>query len=180
MNIMQMTKRIFLLLVVNILVMTTITVVLGLLGAGHYLPQGRLSGLAVFCLVWGFGGAFISLGLSRLMAKWMMGVQVIDPSQARGDSAELVAMVHRLAAAAGVKSKAEECPPADAERHTGYKVGGISPFATRRVLPVFVDELALCHDRIFVNGGSHGLLVELAPADLVEALQATVASLAVD
>ena len=77
MKLMQMTKRIFLLLVVNILVMTTITLVLGLLGAGHYLPQGRLSGLAVFCLVWGFGGAFISLGLSRLMAKWMMGVQVI-------------------------------------------------------------------------------------------------------
>ena len=83
MNIMQMTKRIFLLVVVNILVMTTITLVLGLLHVGHYFPQGGLAGLAVFCLVWGFGGAFISLGLSRLMAKWMMGVQVIPPNTSR-------------------------------------------------------------------------------------------------
>jgi len=102
MNILQMTKRIFLLLVVNILVMTTITVVLALLGAGHYLPQGRLSGLAVFCLVWGFGGAFISLGLSRLMAKWMMGVQVI-PSDTRDPALqELVETVHGLARSAGL------------------------------------------------------------------------------
>jgi heat shock protein HtpX len=56
MNIMQMTKRIFLLLVVNILVMTTITLVLGLLHVGGYFPEGGLAGLAVFCLVWGFGG----------------------------------------------------------------------------------------------------------------------------
>ena len=102
MNIMQMTKRIFLLLVVNILVMTTITLVLGLLGAGHYLPQGRLAGLAVFCLVWGFGGAFISLGLSRLMAKWMMGVKVIPPDTREPALQELVETVHHLARSAGL------------------------------------------------------------------------------
>ena len=102
MNILQMTKRIFLLLVVNILVMTTITLVLGLLGAGHYLPQGRLAGLAVFCLVWGFGGAFISLGLSRLMAKWMMGVKVIPPDTRDPALQELVETVHALARSAGL------------------------------------------------------------------------------
>ena len=102
MNIMQMTKRIFLLVMVNILVMTTITVVLALLGAGHYLPQGRLTGLAVFCLVWGFGGAFISLGLSRLMAKWMMGVRVIPPNTSDSALRELVDTVHALARSAGL------------------------------------------------------------------------------
>ena len=99
---MQMTKRIFLLVLVNILVMTTITVVLALLGAGHYLPQGRLAGLAVFCLVWGFGGAFISLGLSRLMAKWMMGVQVIPRNTSDPTLQQLVDTVHGLARSAGL------------------------------------------------------------------------------
>ena len=102
MNILQMTKRIFLLLVVNILVMSTITLVLGMLGAGHYLPQGRLAGLAVFCLVWGFGGAFISLGLSRLMAKWMMGVQIIPLNTRDPALQELVETVHNLARSAGL------------------------------------------------------------------------------
>jgi len=102
MNILQMTKRVFLLVMVNILVMTTITLVLALLGAGHYLPQGRLTGLAVFCLVWGFGGAFISLGLSRLMAKWMMGVRVIPPNTADPTLRELVDTVHGLARGAGL------------------------------------------------------------------------------
>jgi len=102
MKIMQMTKRIFLLLVVNILVMTTITLVLALLGAGHYLPEGRLTGLAVFCLVWGFGGAFISLGLSRLMAKWMMGVRVIPPNTSDPTLRDLVDTVHGLARSAGL------------------------------------------------------------------------------
>ena len=102
MKIMQMTKRIFLLMVVNILVMTTITLVLGLLGAGRYFPQGGLASLAVFCLVWGFGGAFISLALSRLMAKWMMGVRVIPPDTSDPGLRRLVETVHELARGAGL------------------------------------------------------------------------------
>ncbi len=102
MNIAQMSKRVFLLIAVNILVMTTITLVLGLLRVGHYFPQNGLAGLAVFCLVWGFGGAFISLGLSRLMAKWMMGVQVIPPNTNDRALQELVETVHRLARNAGL------------------------------------------------------------------------------
>lgn len=86
----------------------------------------------------------------------------------------------RLGAAAGAKSKAQECSPADAERYTGYQVGGISPFGTRRPMRVFVDELALCHETIYVNGGSHGLLVEVKPEDLTAALEAVVAPLAAD
>src|SRR3974377_1024713 len=98
----QMAKRIILFVMVNILVMTTITLVLGLLRVGNYFPQGGLAGLAVFCLVWGFGGAFISLALSRLMAKWMMGVQVIPPNTSDPALQELVETVHTLARNAGL------------------------------------------------------------------------------
>ena len=102
MNIAQISKRIFLLILVNILVVTTITLVLGLLRVGHYFPEGGLAGLAVSCLVFGFGGAFISLGLSRLMAKWMMGVHVIPPNTSDPALQELVETVHGLARAAGL------------------------------------------------------------------------------
>jgi len=97
-------KRIFLFLLVNILVMTTITVVLSLLGVQPYLQQNGLDlvSLAIFCLVWGMGGAFISLALSRWMAKRMMGVQVIDPDT-RGPGAQaLVQTVQGLAHGAGI------------------------------------------------------------------------------
>src|SRR6266849_3209924 len=93
MNIAHVAKRIFLLVMVNILVMATITVVLGLLRVGNYFPTGGLAGLAVFCLVWGFAGAFISLALSRFMAKWMMGVQVIPPDTSDPALRELVETV---------------------------------------------------------------------------------------
>ncbi len=92
-----MAKRVVLLLVVNLLVMTTVSIVLGLLGVGRYLPSGNLTGLAVICLVWGFAGALISLALSRLMAKWMMGVQVIPPNTDDPELRELVQTVHELA-----------------------------------------------------------------------------------
>ena len=102
MKIGQMSKRIFLLVAVNLLVVTTISIVLRLLRVGHYFPQGGLAGLAVFCLVWGFGGAFISLGISRLMAKWMMGVRVIPPNTSDSTLQELVQTVHAQARAAGL------------------------------------------------------------------------------
>jgi heat shock protein HtpX len=92
-----MAKRIFLFAAVNILVMVTITLVMGVLGAGRYFPRGGLGGLAVFCLIWGFAGAFISLALSRLMAKWFMGVKVIPADTHDRELRELVDMVHRLA-----------------------------------------------------------------------------------
>lgn len=100
MKIAQFGKRIFLLVAVNILVMFTITVVLTLLRLNRYFPQGGLAGLAVVCLVWGFAGAFISLALSRVMAKWMMGVQVIPPETGDPVLSRLVETVHGLARAA--------------------------------------------------------------------------------
>lgn len=97
-----MAKRVFLLLATNILVVATITLILGVLGLGNYFPRGGLAGLAVFCLVWGFGGAFISLGLSRFMAKHMMGVKVIPPEVTDPQLRELVQTVHALARQAGL------------------------------------------------------------------------------
>src|SRR6266853_5562516 len=96
----QIAKRVFLLVAVNVLVMLTITVILSLLRVNRYFPQGGLAGLAVVSLVWGFAGAFISLALSRLMAKWMMGVRVIPPETAEPALRQLVETVHGLARAA--------------------------------------------------------------------------------
>src|SRR5438876_554547 len=93
----QISKRIFLFLAVNTLVLLTISLVLSVLGVRYRLGSGQYGPLMVFCLVWGMGGAFISLGLSRLMAKWFMGVEVIDPRTSNPDLQELVQTVHGLA-----------------------------------------------------------------------------------
>jgi Cys-tRNA(Pro)/Cys-tRNA(Cys) deacylase len=69
-------------------------------------------------------------------------------------------------------------PPADAERATGYVVGGISPLGQRRRLPTTVDESALAWDTILVSAGRRGLQIELAPADLVRLTGAGVAAIA--
>jgi Cys-tRNA(Pro)/Cys-tRNA(Cys) deacylase len=69
-------------------------------------------------------------------------------------------------------------PPADAERATGYVVGGISPLGQRRRLPTTVDESALAWDTILVSAGRRGLQIELAPADLVRLTDAGVAAIA--
>lgn len=102
---MKIAKRVFLFVAVNVLVVATISVVLSLLGVRPYLTARGIdyTSLAVFCLVWGFGGAFISLGLSRVMAKWSMGVKLIDPSTPDPGAQELVSTVHRLAQAAGLR-----------------------------------------------------------------------------
>ena len=60
----------------------------------------------------------------------------------------------------------ELCKPEVANRHSGYQVGGTSPFGTRKKMPVYVERSVLALDRIYVNGGSRGFLVGLAPADL--------------
>jgi Cys-tRNA(Pro) deacylase len=77
-----------------------------------------------------------------------------------------------LARQAGRKSIAP-CDPDVASRHSGYLIGGTSPFGTRKRLPVYVERSVLALPRIWINGGRRGYLVGLAPAVLVELLQAT-------
>jgi Cys-tRNA(Pro)/Cys-tRNA(Cys) deacylase len=85
----------------------------------------------------------------------------------------------RLAAAAGVKSAAM-LASTEAERITGYHVGGISPLGQRRAVPTWVDESALGFATVFLNGGRRGLQIEMAPADLIRVLGARTAILASD
>ncbi len=102
-------KRIGLFLIVNILVMITISTILSFLGIGNYLgPNGLdITSLAVFCLIWGMVGSLISLSLSRFMAKKMMGVQVIPPDVQDPQLRELVHTVHQLAQAARLPAMPE-------------------------------------------------------------------------
>ena len=65
------------------------------------------------------------------------------------------------------------CKPDVANRHSGYQVGGTSPFGTRKAMPVYIERTILDLERVFINGGSRGFLVALAPADLARALKPT-------
>ena len=85
----------------------------------------------------------------------------------------------KLAAVFDGKS-AQMMEPADAERATGYVVGGISPFGQKKPAPTAIEEAALRHDLVYLNGGQRGLQVRLSPSDLAGLLQARVASLVSD
>jgi Cys-tRNA(Pro)/Cys-tRNA(Cys) deacylase len=76
--------------------------------------------------------------------------------------------------------RATMAEPAEAERATGYVVGGISPLGTRRLLPVVVERAVLEHATVFMSAGRRGLQVELAPADLVRLSSAQMARLTRD
>lgn len=76
-----------------------------------------------------------------------------------------------LARQIGAKT-VEPCEPAVAERHTGYLVGGTSPFGTRKAMPVYIERSILALDAVYINGGRRGFLIRLAPADIVRSLNA--------
>ena len=103
-----MFKRIGYFLITNLLIVITISFLLSILGVRPYLNAAGLDygSLAIFCLVWGMAGAFISLALSRISAKWMLGVKVIDPNRG-GELQWLVAKVHDLARKAGLSTMPE-------------------------------------------------------------------------
>jgi heat shock protein HtpX len=103
----QVTKRITLLLLVNLLVMLTIGIIVSLLFHGVATRMGGSPRLFLFCFVWGMGGAFVSLAISRLMAKMSMGVRVIDPNTSDPDLQRLVQTVNHLARAAGLSTMPE-------------------------------------------------------------------------
>jgi len=76
-----------------------------------------------------------------------------------------------LARAIGVKS-VEPCKPEVAQRHSGYLLGGTSPFGLRKAMPVFVEESVLALTKIYINGGRRGFLVGIDPAVLTGTLGA--------
>ena len=83
-----------------------------------------------------------------------------------------------LARALGVKS-VHPCAPETAERHSGYQVGGTSPFGLRKPLPVYVEESVLALPVIYINGGRRGFIVGLDPKELVRLLRPTPVRVAV-
>ncbi|PVE25576.1 Cys-tRNA(Pro) deacylase [Microvirga sp. KLBC 81] len=82
----------------------------------------------------------------------------------------------KLASALGGKA-AQMMKPADAERVTGYHVGGISPFGQKKRVPTLIEQSAFAHDQVFMNGGQRGLQVKLKPSNAASALKAKVAEL---
>jgi Cys-tRNA(Pro) deacylase len=95
------------------------------------------------------------------------------------DGKPLIVLMHgdrevslkNLARQIGAK-RVEPCKPGVAERHSGYQVGGTSPFGTRKALPIFVERSVLSLPVIYINGGRRGYLVGIAPEALVDLLQA--------
>ena len=84
-----------------------------------------------------------------------------------------------LARAIGAKA-IEPCRPDVAEKHTGYLVGGTSPFGTRKSLPVYVERTVLALELVYVNGGRRGFLVALNPKAFVDVLNATPVDVAIE
>lgn len=83
----------------------------------------------------------------------------------------------KLAAVFGGKS-AQMMKPADAERLTGFKVGGVSPFGQRKAVRTVIDETAVLFDQVLINAGQRGLLLAIAPEDAVKAASAALADVA--
>ena len=68
------------------------------------------------------------------------------------------------------RKRVEPCRPEVAQRHSGYQVGGTSPFATRKAMPIYVERTILALPKIYINGGRRGFLVGIAPQELVRLL----------
>lgn len=102
------------------------------------------------------------------------------------DAKPLIVLMHgdrkvstkELARAAGCK-RIEPCKPEVANRHSGFLVGGTSPFGTRKAMPVYLERTVLELPRIYINGGRRGYLVGLRPEDLVRVLQPKLVSVAI-
>lgn len=84
-----------------------------------------------------------------------------------------------LARQAGCK-KIEPCKPEVANRHTGFLVGGTSPFGTKKAMPVFIEKSILAESVIYINGGRRGYLVGIHPHDLMQVLKPTVVEVALE
>jgi Cys-tRNA(Pro) deacylase len=127
--------------------------------------------------------AYVEHGGTRVSAQ-ALGVperEVVKTLVMEDDNAQpLLVLMHgdrtvstkNLARQTGRK-RIEPCDPAVAQRHTGYQVGGTSPFGTRKKMPVFLERSILVLPRLYINGGRRGFLVCIEPAVLVDLLGAT-------
>lgn len=106
---MTIAKRVTLFLALNFLVVITMSVILSVLGVHPYLSEYGLDygSLAIFCLLWGFGGSFISLWLSKPIAKWQYRVKIIEPSASDPELRSLVTIVHDLCRRTGITKMPE-------------------------------------------------------------------------
>jgi Cys-tRNA(Pro)/Cys-tRNA(Cys) deacylase len=117
-----------------------------------------------------------SIGLQAACSLGVEAARVLKTLMAEVDGKPVCAVVpsdcevsmKKLASAFGGKA-AKMMRPADAERLTGYHVGGISPFGQKKRVPVAIEAAALGHESVFLNGGQRGLQVELDPHDAVQA-----------
>src|SRR6185312_6927770 len=108
-----------------------------------------------------------SIGLQAAHALGVEPGRVLKTLMAEADGRPVCEVsMKKLAGAFGAKA-AKMMRPADAERLTGYHVGGISPFGQKKRVPVAIEAAALGHASIFLNGGQRGLQVELAPQDAI-------------
>ncbi len=156
-------KRILLFAAVNIAIVATVSLVLNLLGVQPYLTSRGLNlpSLAAFCLVWGMVGSFVSLLISKPMAKWSLGVEVIDPNTG-GRNGELVQMVHRLAKAAGLPKMPE------VGVYPGMEINAFATGATKSSSLVAVSQGLLNRmDREEVEGVLGHEIAHIANGDMV-------------
>ncbi|MDI4235633.1 Cys-tRNA(Pro) deacylase [Bradyrhizobium sp. Arg237L] len=122
-----------------------------------------------------------SIGLQAAEALGVAPKRMLKTLMAEVDGKPVCAVVpsdcevsmKKLASAFGGKT-AKMMRPADAERLTGYHVGGISPFGQKKRVPIAIEQAALNETSVFVNGGQRGLQIELAPDDAVKAVGAIV------
>lgn len=121
---MKLGKRIFLFMAVNILIIGMISTLTSVLGLQPYLDAKGINyqSLMIFCVIWGFGGAFISLALSKVMAKWMMGVKIIAPDTTDLAQQKLLQKIYLFARNAGL-SKMPEVGYYEADELNAFATG---------------------------------------------------------
>lgn len=144
----------------------------------------RKFGLAFRLHTYVYDSSAESIGLQAAEALGVEPNRMLKTLMAEVDGRAVCAVVpsdcelsmKKLAAAMDGKS-AKMMKPADAERLTGYHVGGISPFGQKKRVPTAIDASALTHITIFVNGGQRGLQIEIDPNDAALAAGATMKAL---
>ena len=128
----------------------------------------------------GTGHSSASMGVSEHQV-----IKTLVMENERGEA--LIVLMHgdrkvstkELARQAGVKRIAP-CKPEVATRHSGYLIGGTSPFGTRKSMPIYLERSVLGLDRIYINGGRRGYLLGMAPADLTRVLSPVLVDVALE